>query len=58
LSSEKCKGMAPFMSSKRRLKDNIKIDLNGFEGVDLIHLAYYMFQRWGIVNTVIDLQVP
>jgi hypothetical protein len=43
--------------SRRRWKDNIKLDLRetGLEGVDLINVAQDRDQWWAVVNTVMNL---
>jgi hypothetical protein len=53
-------GRRPLGRSRRRLEDNIKMDLReiGFRDVDWIHWAQDR-DRWRcLVNTVMDLRVP
>jgi hypothetical protein len=53
-------GRRPLGRSRRRWKDNIKMDLReiGFEDEDWIHWAQD-WDRWrALVNTVMNLRVP
>jgi hypothetical protein len=47
-------------NSRRRLEDNIKIDLREMEwdGVNWIHLAQDRYRWWDLVNMVMNLRVP
>jgi hypothetical protein len=53
-------GMRPLGRPRRRLVDNIKIDLREIEwgGMEWIDLAQDRDQWRAIVNTVMNLQVP
>jgi hypothetical protein len=56
----KPEGRTPLGRTRRRWRDNIKMDLReiGFGDVDWIHLAQDR-DRWRVlVNSVMDLQVP
>jgi hypothetical protein len=55
----KPEGMRPPGKPRRRLKDNIKMDLQevGWEGMDLIDLAQERDSYWALVNVVMNLQV-
>jgi hypothetical protein len=56
----KPEGKRPLGRPRRRLVNNIKIDLREIEwdGMDWIDLAQDRDQRRALVNTVMNLQVP
>jgi hypothetical protein len=56
----KPEGKRPLGRPRRRLVDNIKIDLRerGWDGVDWIDLAQDRDQWRALVNTVTNLRVP
>ena len=56
----KPEGKRPLGTPRRRLEDNIKMDLQevGREGMDWIDLAQDRGRWWAVVNVVINLQVP
>ena len=53
-------GKRPLGTPRRRLEDNIKMDLQGLgrEGMDWIDLAQDRGRWWAGVNAVMNLQVP
>jgi hypothetical protein len=53
-------GIRLLREHRRGWKNNIKMDLReiGCRGVDWMHLAEGRDQRWALVNTVMNLQVP
>ena len=55
----KLEGRRSFGRPRRRLEDNIKMDLQevGCGGVDLIQLAQDRDRRWALVNVVMNLRV-
>jgi hypothetical protein len=56
----KPEGKRPLGRQRRRLVDNIKMDLRGigWYRVDFIDMAQDMDQWRALVNTVLNLQVP
>jgi hypothetical protein len=53
-------GMRPLGRFRRKLEDNIKMDLReiGIDGANWIRLAQDRVQWRGFVNTVMNLRVP
>jgi len=54
----KPKGRRPFGRSRRRWKDNIKIDLEMKREMNCIFLAQDRDRWWFLVNAVMNLRVP
>jgi hypothetical protein len=56
----KPEGTRPHGRARRRLEDNIRIDLREieWEGVNWMHLTEERDQWRAVVNTVMNLQVP
>jgi hypothetical protein len=56
----KPEGKRPLGRPRRRWVDNIKMDLReiGWDSREWIELAQDRDQRWALVNTVMNLQVP
>jgi hypothetical protein len=56
----KPEGKRPLGRPRRRLVDNIKMDLRemGWHGLDWIDLAQYRDQWRGLVTTVMNFQIP
>jgi hypothetical protein len=56
----KPEGNKPLGRPRRRLEDNIKMDLqeSGWEGMDWIDLAQYRDMGRALLNAVINLQLP
>jgi hypothetical protein len=54
------KGKRLMGKHRRRWEDNIVIDLReiGWGGMNWLHLTQDKNQRWALVNTVMNLQVP
>jgi hypothetical protein len=53
-------GKRPLGRPRRRLEDNIKMDLReiGIDGANWIRMAQDRVQWWAFVNTVMNLRVP
>jgi hypothetical protein len=60
ISVGKLKGKRSLGRPRRRLKDNIKMDLTEreFGSVDWIHMAHDRGRWWALLNTVINMRVP
>jgi hypothetical protein len=48
----------PFGRPTRRWKDNIRMDVIGWEVADWINLVKDKEQSWALVSTVMNLRVP
>jgi len=56
----KREGKRPHGRCRHSLEDNIRMDLMevGVGWCVLVHLAQYMGHWWGLVDTVMNIQVP
>jgi hypothetical protein len=56
---EKPEGTRPTGRLRRRLQDNIKMDLKeACDNVNCIHLSHEKVHSWAFVNMVMNLRVP